>query len=495
MNVFLSLDLAVQDHLRAMGSVWNTQNPSATLMKRIRDSTGFVPMRPRGVPNPAWVQSRSYLTRTDAPREIVLFFRGQVNRLGENHEHVTSDTIDTLAENLESFATFVAAPLEAHGFKVVVFADLLDNADLEDPERLESVRTEMHKAFGSTFLEARVGNQLKGLDQLSSVISSWDILEHFLTVRNKFDMVEGVYMLRVDVKMLQMGLFDWPLDKLCFLWKTRWDISNTSVNDVLFYVPKDLFGAFSGALRDPPLGSFHPTESLHWLSDHITLEPHVWLEYDMHHPSNTKKEQNRRYEMTSRELGRLNAGKWTQADLEKDAGDSPAAWHAHSRTKHQRQTEWCRRVKTVLDEQLRQGEILTTTEFATLWSERWPTDAILWYKPETGLLKSMEQCRDVVRMGTKTVEWRQSLVLDHWHCCICGFDGESHWRPFWTCAYCECLVCVMCGHHSPTCANRFLCETCWDIPPWRTPEEPGKREHEACESEAHGTRKRARPWR
>ena len=331
-------------------------------------------------------------------------------------------------------------------------------------------------------LQARIKEWLSGHDQLGSVISSWDHMCHCLRMRNKCPI--GVYMVRVDIKVLQGGLAEWPVDKLCFLWKTKWDESSASVNDVFFYVPLGLFREFRSALSEPPTWGKRwgdNTQNIHWISENESVKAHVWLEYDFNHPSNTAKEQNPRYVMTCREPAcePLNVGKFKQHELEKWQVDSTYKWQADSLSPSARFGIWCKRVKRILDEQYAQDKPLRAHDFATLWTEHWPNDAIAWYKPDDKLLKSMERCEEVIRLDSTTLAWksppparlgRRALR----HCGDCGFAGEG--RPYWTCGMCYKAVCVVCGHHSWDIAvglatlreaDRFRCETSWLIPPWK----------------------------
>ena len=146
---FLSLDRDTQDAIRHMGSVNSARNPSAAIMRRIRDKVpGFMPLS-EGMRLQQMVTGP--FTPADVRPEVVIFFRGQVNRLGGNQEHGTSLATNTLAENLNSFANFLSAPLEEKGFKTSVFADLMG-----DETRLQEVEDELRQAFGSRFCEARV---------------------------------------------------------------------------------------------------------------------------------------------------------------------------------------------------------------------------------------------------------------------------------------------------------------------------------------------------
>ena len=114
-------------------------------MKRIRFKVpGYMPLRDD-------FRRQQIITPPAPEPEVVIFFRGQVNRLGGNQEHGTSLETNTLAQNLRSFADFLAAPLEQKGFKTLVFADLMG-----DSTRLEEVEDELRRAFGPRYGEARV---------------------------------------------------------------------------------------------------------------------------------------------------------------------------------------------------------------------------------------------------------------------------------------------------------------------------------------------------
>ena len=462
-RVFLSLDRDTQDAIRSMGTVRHCSNPSATLMKRIRDRVGYVPDVSEGFGwEPEWRVQRSYITHPNPPKEIVLFFRGEATRLGGCKRHDTVTETDTFAQSLHSFAKYLAEPLELDGFKVLVFADLMGNAAC-----LDDVEAKLRLSFGTMHLEARVSQHLRGKDQLQSVISSWDTLCHMLRLRRKVNTIEGVYFVRVDVELLQSGLSYWPREKLCFLWRTKWAHYSQSVNDILFYVPRDLFESFRKALETPPTDCDANGENLHWLSEHSNLRDHVWLEYNFNHPSNTEMEQNPRYVMTSRPLShRSNPGKFLQYELEQQV-DSVHKLTAESLSPQMRLREWCTRVKIILDEQHAEDKHLFVSHFATLWTDHWPNDAIAWYKPLPKLLQSMEQCGEVVRLNGTILTWMKpppGQISRSSTCDRCGFDDQR--RPFWKCGMCGNSVCVMCGYNSCD-REQFQCERCWQMPPWR----------------------------
>ena len=331
-------------------------------------------------------------------------------------------------------------------------------------------------------LQARIKQWLSGHDQLGSVISSWDHMCHCLRMRRKSPV--GVYMVRVDIELLELGLAEWPGDQLCFLWKTKWDESSASVNDVLFYVPRGLFREFRSALSEPPTWGKrweNNTKNIHWISENESVKAHVWLEYDFNHPSNTAKEQNPRYVMTCREPAGepANVGKFKQHELEKYQVDSTFKWQADELSPTGRFGIWVWRVKTILNGQYAKDKPLRVHDFATLWTALWPNDAIAWFKPDDKLLKSMERCEEVIRKDSITLAWKEPPAArlgrkPTRHCGDCGFVGIR--RPYWTCGDCYKVVCVMCGHHSQDIAlglatsredDRFRCETCWRIPPWK----------------------------
>ena len=247
-KVFSNLDADTRSGVREQGTLWNRDNPSATLMMRIREhgGPGFVPDR---IASSGTAKARA--------KEVVVFLRGEAFRVGRNKEHRPDATTGTLVENLTSVATYLVAPLEERGYTVLVFADIMGDAAREEEARIILVAV-----FGDSFREARVTEWLRGPDQISSVISSVDSLYHMLKMRKKEVTVVGAYVTRVDTRLLQLGTSDWPLDKLCFPWKTRWGALPRGVNDVLFYIPCALFGEFRAALEKPLA-----PDNLHWLGE------------------------------------------------------------------------------------------------------------------------------------------------------------------------------------------------------------------------------------
>jgi hypothetical protein len=262
----MSLDVETREVIRNDGTVRNCPNPSATLMKRIRQrgGGGFVPYRMTNSGSGGYRGARGsgreryeYIGKARG-KEVVVFLRGEAFRVGGNKEHRPEEPTETLEENVISINTFLVAPLQEQGYSVLVFADIMGDA-----ARLNEVRNILERVFGASFREARVKMWLSGPNQISSVISSIDMLFHMLQTRGKEHSVLGAYVLRVDTRLLQQGTSDWPLDKLCFPWKTRWMELPRSVNDVLFYIPSALFDKFRDALTRP--GAL---DNLHWLGDY-----------------------------------------------------------------------------------------------------------------------------------------------------------------------------------------------------------------------------------
>ena len=73
-------------------------------------------------------------------------------------------------------------------------------------------------------------------------------------------------------------------------------------------------------------------DHLHWLSEMADLKEHTWVEFDCHHPSNTQKNWNPRYTMTSRKAAVPcgEQGKFMEVSLRRRP--DYAALEANSRT-------------------------------------------------------------------------------------------------------------------------------------------------------------------
>ena len=166
----------------------------------------------------------------------------------------------------------------------------------------------MKQAFGSAFIDVRAQSCLFGLDQVGSLMSSWNTFRHWCNQRAFLGEVKGVYFLRADVALLSEGLHQWPRDRLCFLWKTSCQkLAPNCVNDIIFYVPSTLFHCFREALSQAKEDHM-PTDAHRPLALAVVVSSlgrswqimcdHVWLEYNFTHPANTSKTANPRYRIT-----------------------------------------------------------------------------------------------------------------------------------------------------------------------------------------------------
>ena len=458
-NIFCSLDRDVQDAIRHMGTVGGTPNPSATLMSRIRQFVSFVPLRdPNTMTARSWQTQRSYTSATRA-KEIVLLFRGEPHRMGGNQDHSGGLSTDEFEATLDSYVEHLAAPLETEGYKVIVFADLKG-----DPDRLAQVQHALQVKFGSSLLEVRVKPYLSGNDQVGSIMSSVDVLIHWLNSRGKLFKIAGAFMLRMDVRLLSSGMEKWPTDKLCFLWKTKWAELSDGCNDVLFFIPSSLIDAFRRVLSSPRVNY-----NLHWMTADRELSDHVWFEFDMNHPSNTEKEQNPRYIMLGRPVGRDSFGKFTQFTLFQDMS-SLAYQRAQSYTEEEMVLVWSKRVKHLMDTVSERGERFLMSEFMNVWTEAFPGECYLWYTRGRPLLKSIEICPELSRRGSTEVVWTKPGSYDagtESNCARCQHGLErAAWRMMWKCERCTHTVCAMCGEMSGgDYVTEFLCTVC--RAPWR----------------------------
>ena len=458
-NVFCSLDRGVQDAIRHMGTVRGTPNPSATLMSRIRQFASFVPLRdPNTMTARSWQVSRSYTSATRAT-EIVLLFRGEPHRVGGNNDHSGGLSTDEYEATLDSYVEYLAAPLENEGYKVIVFADLKG-----DPDRLAQVQHALQDKFGSSLLEVRVKPYLSGNDQVGSIMSSVDALIHWLNARGKLTKIVGVFMLRMDVRLLSSGMEKWPSDKLCFLWKTKWADLSDGCNDVLFFIPASIIDAFRRVLSSPRVNY-----NLHWMTAERELSDHVWFEFDMNHPSNTEREQNPRYIMLGRPVGRDSFGKFTQFALFQDTS-SVAFQRVQSWTLEEVNLVWCKRVKQLMDTVSERRERFYMCDFTNRWTEAFPGECYLWYTRGRPLLQSIEICPELARRGSMEVVWTQPGSNDagtESSCARCQHGLErAVWRMMWKCERCKQTVCAMCGvMQLDVLGSEFLCTVCRS--PWR----------------------------
>ena len=132
---------------------------------------------------------------------------------------------------------------------------------------------------------------------------------------------------------------------------------------------------------------------------------------------------------------------------------------------------WCRRVKELLDDFItkHRGNGMPINLFVTLWSRRYPRDAVAWYMPEQRLLRSIEVCGEVERDShdNNLVVWRAvppALAPGRSVCRKCKTSSTTSWRTFYQCTRCHTVVCVMCGQYQPV---DFMCDVCRLVPPWK----------------------------
>ena len=177
--------------------------------------------------------------------------------------------------------------------------------------------------------------------------------------------------------------------------------------------------------------------------------------------------------MTSRNEGDLdgNYGKFHQYWLE-EVEVSEAKTEAALLSPAQKQATWCRRVKELLDDHIQKtwAQGMEISMFLTLWSRRYPHDAVAWYQPAGKMMRSMEECGEVTRdsQDRKLVVWRPVPSALASACLVCGKCKTSHektGRPMYECTRCRVPVCVMCGLLASGAVAVFECKDC--LPPWR----------------------------
>ena len=197
----------------------------------------------------------------------------------------------------------------------MVFGDIKS-----EPNHMDQVEKACRRILGQDFIkEVRVKKWLSGLNQIGSTISCLDMLYHFLRMRNRTDAVVGAYMIRADVELLDSHLSDWPTDKLCFPWRTRYAHLKSPVNDVLFYIPQFLFHDVRAALESPHASVSRDHQNLHWLGEVEKLREHVWLNYDFYFPANTQRLSNPVYVMRGRDTGKDGTAKFREYDRKRKA--------------------------------------------------------------------------------------------------------------------------------------------------------------------------------
>ena len=149
--------------------------------------------------------------------------------------------------------------------------------------------------IGSHLTQVRFQPWFHGTDQVNSFMSAIDMFSQWYEERAFLSGCIGVYFFRIDVELKTKGMDLWPKDRVCFLWRTAAMGSETTVNDVLFYVPCGSLIAFRATVAE-----CRDRHNLHWVSDVPAVSSVMWLEYDFNHPSDTQKSSNPRYKMSDR---------------------------------------------------------------------------------------------------------------------------------------------------------------------------------------------------
>lgn len=388
-RIMRSLPRPSQAAVMAQGHVTGplVRNTSALLMKRIHHvHQAWVPYV---VPA---VNERAYVERivVPPPKSIIVFVRGEANRHGGNREHSKMSDFGNFETNMESIQRFVVQPIIDLGeYKVFVMGDIMtvDGGEAE-------VSRVMAQTFGRCFIDVRPQKHLFGMDQVGSLMSSWDWLWHCCNQRAFLATVKGVFFVRADVELLAPGFHNWPHDHLCFLWWT-WvrQRKEQGVNDVVFYVPSDLFELFRTALsqaRTRGATSMH-WQDLHWLGSEPAWKEYVWIEYKFNHPSNTEKNANPRYRITGRPTNSsLESGKFDEYDLraKPDYWDLKDQWVQYN--DHKKQELWNESVTKLLSESNGQIDI---HDFKSLWYKAFDDVDLDWIMPFTE--KTGASCKTV----------------------------------------------------------------------------------------------------
>jgi hypothetical protein len=345
-------------------------------------------------------QLRDQFPLSPPMREMVLLIRGEGLRVGGRHDHCSHQDLQVLRENLEAYKTHLVDPLQNAGYRVSVVVDVMT-----DDLRLPDTRMVMDEVLGTSIVLHRISEFLRGLNQLNSMVSSWDFFSYWAEQSPQSETMVGVYVVRADIRLLREGPHAWPTERLGFFWRTKWHCpggKGVTVNDTLFYVPKGLFRTFRQALHGSDMIRWVDS-NLHWLSEHPALSGSVWVQHEMNHPSNTAMEQNPYYVMTGRCLGSWNAGKWRQRELTKPGYDSLRRREVLYLGAQTREDMWGDRVRSIL----RKHGRFAITDFASLWSAEFPDDAIAWFMPFADKLKKSLQVNYVeVGADGQSIQWQ-----------------------------------------------------------------------------------------
>ena len=479
--LFLSLPDEHREQVRSMGKVQDARNPSALLCNRIRQVfPGFIQFDMAATEERNELRRNTMVQFPSLPRPRILFVvvRGEPYRVGQRTEHATELASGVFCQNMKLLLSNFIEPLEADGFTPKVFADLRigDRDGAEAEHALNSV-------FGRRILEARIQKELFGLDQVSSVISTFDSMQHCMRQRYKNEDVIGAYFVRADMALKRKGFHTWPKEKLCFPWNTTCGGVKECVNDVLFYIPCPLFETLRSSMQRPNI-----KQNLHWLGEIPELQKHIWSMYPFVHPSNPQICGNPYYEFSCRESAKVNYGKFRHAELEATKDDSPNYAFVKTLTLQAKRLEWNRHVKEVMLMAMIEGvDFIFPVDFQTAWNKRYPDDCVEWFTPHNDLIKSLELVPEVERFKYQrqnAFRWRDPAQFgwkDSPACSICPavayhvYARIADNRPFYCCSTCGQVICVMCVTKVPKFS--WTCAACLPqtleipqgrkIPPWR----------------------------
>ena len=472
-QVFLSLDQEAQQRILQLGPLHSAgiRNSSAVVMQRVRESHGWVPLSDdvppashRHVPFPR----RGFESEAVEP-SIIVFVRGEANRAGGNHVHETVDSFDGFLTNMEKYQRYLVEPLCATGTsRIYVMGDVKTIAGRES----EVSRT-MRQVFGRRFCEVRALEPMRGHNQVSSMMSSFDSMAHLISQRPHMSNLTGIYFVRADVELLEVGLHEWPRDKLCFLWYTRALRMRGTVNDIFTYVPRFLMQHFRDALANECV----TVDNMHWISEVPALRAHVWCEFNLWHPSNSAKSPNPRYRISCREEGpQVETGKFVEAKLR--------ARHDYNELQRQHQNDfgigspdvWSQAVKEVLRQTLTSGvSSISVHNFKSAWYTTHPLWDLSWCMPFASIGKSWEcipASRVVHCQGSgASLQWAIPSASDcgHGACRVC--NSSSDLIPVWRCRQCGGAICSLHAHLRAHGKYPRCLEGCPAVeempPPWR----------------------------
>ena len=432
---FLSLPADLREAVRAMGTLTG-HNLSAVLMQRIRQVyKGHVHLDP--LAQAEWNAFRPVHVPKSA---IVIVLRGESHREGNRLEHYTTGSINVFRRNVEAYMEHLILPLETAGHTVLCYADLRC-APLEQG----AVAAVLHRILGKRVVESRIQEELLGFDQVSSIKSCWDFIMQAVGKRCQEHQVAGVYLVRADCLLKHNILSTWASQqKLTFLWRTYSREHGQAVNDITFWIPCTLFKEFRKTLEDAP-----ERVSLHWLSKASLLAPHVALEFEFNHPSSTHRYGNPIYDLTCREVGPSDDGKFREYELQQQIGFQDRERHDTTdeewecMIRHVMNT-WYGTAESQLGGDSEQGPMcMDLSLFRTYWYKAYPHKYLPDFMPRSTLLGSLNQCT-CVEATRSTLSWSPSTL----YCNVrrpCDHCGRT-WSclPRFRCGTCESCFCILC---------------------------------------------------